>query len=360
MDWKTCPPIPPRGGMTTQFGLAGPLSGADGNFVMVAGGANFENGMPWRGGAKTYHDEIYLLKEDAGGSLSWEVQKTKLPFPIAYSACVTTGDGVISLGGENDKGLLNKVFHFRFSDGTINLETLPELPVAITSAGAALIGERIFVAGGLDKNGATNGFYAMSLSDPAKGWEKLPALPVKLSHAVVVSQSDGNEKAVFVIGGRNKTAEVSEFFNSVYKYSVRDNKWTKVSDIEIGGKIAGLSAGTGFACGKDQIIIFGGDRGLFFNQTERMNLRIESETDAAKKDSLLKTKDYFLTHHPGFSKLVLCYSTITGKWSDLGAIPYESPVTTVAFKWNEKYVIPSGEIRPGVRTDRVIMFEMKE
>ena len=40
-------------------------------------------------------------------------------------------------------------------------------------------------------------------------------------------------------------------------------------------------------------------------------------------------------------------------------MPCESPATTVAFEWKGKYIIPSGEIRPGVRTDKVIMLDMK-
>lgn len=360
VEWKSCPPIPPRGGMEVQFGLAGPLAGADGNYVLVAGGANFENGMPWRGGAKSYHDEIFLLKGLAEGKYSWEVQKMKLPHPLAYSACVNTGSGFVSLGGENENGPVNLVFNFSFSNGKIKMNPLPGLPEAVTAAGATLLDNMIYVAGGLDKNGATDGFYVLSLTQSASGWKKLPPLPAKLSHVVVVAQNAGDDPAVYVFGGRNKTTEVSEFFSTVYKYSVRRNSWAKVSDIETGGKKTGLSAGTGFAFGKNHIILFGGDRGIFFNQTERINLQLEAESNPAKKETLLKGKDDFLTSHPGFSNLVLDYNTVTGEWSEIGAVPFETPVTTVVFRWNQNFVVPSGEIRPGVRTDRVIMFEMKE
>ena len=35
------------------------------------------------------------------------------------------------------------------------------------------------------------------------------------------------------------------------------------------------------------------------------------------------------------------------------------PVTTVAFQWNGMVLIPSGEIRPGVRTPVVTAFTVK-
>jgi cyclically-permuted mutarotase family protein len=355
MDWKSSPPIPPRSGMALQYGLAGPLSGADGNYLLVAGGANFESGMPWRGGPKTYHDEIFLLKDHADGSLSWEISKTKLSSPIAYSACVTTGNGFVSIGGENENGPVSNVTHYTFSDGNIRIVPLPDLPEGVSSPGATQLGNQIFVAGGLNKNGATNAFYSLSLSHSESGWEVLPALPVKLSHAVVASQNSGNGRAIFVIGGRNKAGELTSFLSSVFRYSATEGQWTKVSDIVINGQVAGLSAGTGLAEGNDRILLFGGDRGVLFNQTERLNLQIEAATNAVRKDSLLQIKEAFLAHHPGFSNQVLSYNITTGKWSEIGTLPFEPPVTTVALTWKGKIVIPSGEIRPGVRSDRVIM-----
>ncbi len=360
MDWKSCPPIPPRNGMATQFGLAGPVSGASGNYILVAGGANFENGMPWRGGVKAYHDEIFLLEEKSDGSLSWKENQIKLPLPLAYPACVTLKDRFISIGGENDHGPLSKVLSYTFADGTVQIDSLPDLPDELSSLGATVAGDQIYVAGGLDKNGATGGFFSLSLSHLELGWSKLPGLPVVLSHAVVAAQYDGHEIAVFVIGGRNKKGDLTEFLSSVFKFTPSDQKWVRVGDLQHEGKPVSVSAGTGIAFGNNQILLFGGDRGFFFNQTERMNIEIASVSDPVRKDSLLKRKDHFLTNHPGFSNLILVYNTLTGKWAEAGEIPGNAPVTTVAYSWKGKIVIPSGEIRPGVRTDKVIMVEMKE
>ena len=77
------PNLPPAIGNSVQPGLAGPIAGAQGNFVMVAGGANFENGLPWRGGEKKYHNEIYLLEKSASGNYVWKQSSEKLPFEMA-------------------------------------------------------------------------------------------------------------------------------------------------------------------------------------------------------------------------------------------------------------------------------------
>ncbi|MEI9806629.1 MAG: hypothetical protein WDO16_01410 [Bacteroidota bacterium] len=50
--------------------------------------------------------------------------------------------------------------------------------------------------------------------------------------------------------------------------------------------------------------------------------------------------------HPGFSKDVYLYNTITDVWTNSGKIPFETPVTTTAVKWGKDIFIPSGEVRP--------------
>jgi N-acetylneuraminic acid mutarotase len=237
---------------------------------------------------------------------------------------------------------------------------MPQLPAALSSAGAAVVNKKVYLAGGLDPTGATSGFYQLSLDEPGEGWQRLPSLPVRLSHAVVVAQNDGTEMAVYVIGGRNSGGEISEFFNSVFKYSPMQQKWMTMPGILFRGEAVPMSAGTGFPAGNDRILLFGGDRGLYFNRTERMNLKIAAEKNKEKKDAMLIEKDHFLTNHPGFSRQILSYNTRTGKCSEVGTIPFESPATTVAFQWKENIVIPSGEIRPGVRTDRVILVRPKK
>ncbi len=223
------PELPPALGDSVQPGLAGPIAGAHGNFVLLAGGANFENGLPWRGGQKKYHDEIFLMEKTPSGELVWKQSSEKLPFALAYPACVSTNKGVISIGGEDFDSPINDVFIFSFQDGTVKQTNLPGLPVATSSAGAALIDSTVFVAGGLTSEGATSAFYSFDLNQPEKGWRILPELPVALSHAVVVSQADSTETCIYVIGGRNKTSEVSTFLSSVWKYQPSKQKWTNVS-----------------------------------------------------------------------------------------------------------------------------------
>jgi len=359
LHWFDFPAIPPPVGELIQPGLAGPISGADGNYLMVAGGSNFENGMPWRGGLKKYHDEIYLLEKKSETDYSWKQAAEKLPFPMAYSACVSMPQGVVSIGGEDEHRAVKDVFLFSFQDGQINRKNLPDLPRALSSASAVAIGSEIYVAGGLEALGASNAFYSLDLKNSKAGWAKLPGLQVALSHAVVVSQQDGSEKCIYVIGGRNKSNEISTFLSSVLKYSPSSKKWSHEGDIISNRKAVKLSAGTGIAFGSHHIVLFGGDPGIFYNRTEKLNIEIEKAQGKDEKQKLRMEKEVMLTNHPGFSREVLVYNTISKIWERVGEIAYESPVTTIAFVWDGKVVIPSGEVRPGIRTPQILVANLQ-
>ena len=56
--------------------------------------------------------------------------------------------------------------------------------------------------------------------------------------------------------------------------------------------------------------------------------------------------------HPGFPKEAWAYHTITDTWTSAGPLP-ENQVTTSAVLWDDTIIIPSGEIRPRVRTPTI-------
>jgi N-acetylneuraminic acid mutarotase len=58
--------------------------------------------------------------------------------------------------------------------------------------------------------------------------------------------------------------------------------------------------------------------------------------------------------HPGFSKEILAYNIINDSWDVIDSIPYATPVTTTAVKWNNCFFIPSGEIKAGIRSSFIL------
>jgi cyclically-permuted mutarotase family protein len=357
LNWLTLPDLPPAPGESIQPGLAGPVAGVAGNCLLVAGGANFPDGPPWRGGAKQYHDDVYLLEESGDGLFKWKTLPERLPGELAYPACLSLPAGILCIGGENRSGPVASVNLFSLSDGRLVAKAFPELPEALSACGAAIIGLKIYVAGGMGPNGAVASFYCLDMQDTAAGWKPLAPLPVALSHAVVVSADDTAGPGVYVIGGRNKTGELSTFLGSVWKYDTVNDKWLKDSEIAEDPKPIALSAGTGSATGRHTILLFGGDRGMLFNRTEEMNAAI-AKADEPAKGELLNRKDSMLTSHPGFRREILQYNTLTHEWKAAGLLPAAGPVTTVALWWKNRIVIPSGEVKPGVRTPGMLAAEV--
>src|SRR4051794_13907380 len=52
--WRPLPDLP------DPLGLAGAFAGVSSGALLVAGGANFPNGMPWDGGAKVWQDRVWV------------------------------------------------------------------------------------------------------------------------------------------------------------------------------------------------------------------------------------------------------------------------------------------------------------
>jgi hypothetical protein len=46
--------------------VAGPFAGTSGGALIVAGGANFPDKMPWDGGKKIWHDTAFVLDKTNG------------------------------------------------------------------------------------------------------------------------------------------------------------------------------------------------------------------------------------------------------------------------------------------------------
>ena len=349
ITWEQLEPIPPAAGKTNQPGLAGALCGVSNNCLIVAGGANFEEGLPWEGATKVYHDEVFVLS--AGDDHQWIEHQAKLPLAMGYSACIETEKGIFCAGGENAAGIMDQTMLIEYSSDEIHFQPLSPMPEALSSAAIANIGQTIYLAGGLGHQGAVNSFYAYDLTQDQ--WQRLPSLPTPLSHALLVAQKDGEETALFLLGGRCKTGELTTFHNQIWKYRPSESKWVAAGNISIEETQMGWAAGTTLPYGNQTILLFGGDDGILYNKTENYLNLIEETLDAEKRSEVVQQKNQHLANHPGFNRMILQYNTITEEISVLGQLPDAAQVTTRAIWWQNRVVIPSGEIRPGVRTPKV-------
>jgi N-acetylneuraminic acid mutarotase len=119
-----------------------------------------------------------------------------------------------------------------------------------------------------------------------------------------------------------------------------------------------LSAGTSVSLANEGILLFGGDRGETFSQVEQLLVAI-AKTEGNQKEALIQQKNQLQINHPGFSQEILLYNPVSEKIKTIGTLPYPTPVTTTAVLLNDCIVLPSGEIRAGVRTQNILMAAIK-
>ena len=129
--------------------------------------------------------------------------------------------------------------------------------------------------------------------------------------------------AFHLFGGANLTAgpggkPVRRYLRDAYRFTPQAG-WRRIADVPRPVVAAPSPAPS---IGQSHLFICSGDDGT------KVNFQPQAE-------------------HPGFPADILAYHTITDTWITLGEMP--SPrVTTPAAPWRGRWMVPSGEIRPGV------------
>lgn len=357
LKWDVAAELPADSGQQNSLGIAGPVTGIHKNVLFVAGGANFPGAMPWQGGAKTFHSSIsvYSVKHY---KLKLLAKSFSLPYPVAYAASCSTANGVFYAGGESEKGITDKVWLMMWDDKTeeILFKILPALPFAVSNAAATLIGTTVYLAGGETAVNTSAQFLSLDLNDTLTGWRKLADIPQPVSHAVITASLNKAGGKIYLCGGRKKNSNgISTLYNNLFVYDVITKSWEEKKVLPFA-----LSAGAGIMHDEKNILLFGGDKGVVFNETEKFIAVINAEKDTAKKQELIHQKSKLQSQHPGFCKEVLLYSIKNDTWKIIGVIPFDTPVTTTAVKRKSGVFIPSGEIKAGVRSPKILLVKIQQ
>lgn len=202
--------------------------------------------------------------------------------------------------------------------------------------------------------------FSLDISASENTWKALPDLPLPVATGTMVVQHYKGRKAIFLIGGRSKTATgISRLLTSVFVYEIDKARWKKLSDIHDGENITPFTAAVGFAVNTNRIVLAGGDKGDIFHRIETYISQSATAGDSAEAQKLIAEKNLLVTHHQGFSTDVLAYDIEKDQWYKAGALPTAAQVTAGAANWQHKLVICSGEIRPGVRSPKIIAGTLK-
>ena len=340
--WSELPQIP------DPLGVAGPFVGVAGDSLVVAGGANFADGIrPWKGGVKTWRDAIFLIDDPAG---PWRTAEARLPRPLGYGASITTPEGLWCIGGSDRDRHSADVFLLKLDGTNVTIVPQPPLPSPLANSCGALVGTKIVIAGGIESPIATSASRNVFVLDTAlppgqRKWESI-ASPIP-GRMLATASAAGND--FYLFGGVDLKADpkgaperIKPFLKDAWRLRFGlegQASWTRLADLPA----------PRVACPTPAPLVAGN------------RLRVISGDDGSRTAA---DED----RHPGFAATTFAYDISQDRWTELAPIlrwngtdpaskPEECvwpPVTTGTAVWQGQLVIPSGEIRPGVRTRRVL------
>jgi len=193
--------------------------------------------------------------------------------------------------------------------------------------------------------------------------------------AVVVGQSNGHQDCLYVFSGvsYDPNAETTyKMLDDVFEYDPHKVQWTQKKSIPNNGtpEVKGgyIAAAPALKIGDSHILIFGGAGGeqqhlskrlILINQLKVLRNQPIHNDSIIQIISKLESEDRQLIKTTSFSKTIWAYHTITDTWSKRGELKDSTQVVTNAINWNGDIIIPGGEIRPGVRTNKITKAVLK-
>ena len=342
LSWERLPDLPDREGFAGVY--SGIVKEGGEEFLVVAGGANFPEGRPWEDGKKVYYDAVYVLPLEKGGE--WRVSEVKLPSKIGYGMSVSLESGASwFMGGKNDEGCVADVLEVTMLGGRLGFEKKASLPEVIAEGVSGVVGEDILVGAGT--NGEATGRMMYRFSEGK--WNEL-GWPEK-ARGRMYAISGGKGGKFYLFGGRDLAEGGEEqedrifgldFLKDCWSLNVAEGTWKQLADLPEARSAAPSMA---VPVGASSLLMLGGVPVEFLREQVAARPEINGQG----------------MEHPGFPASILSYNIVTDRWAEAGSLPLDgtfAPVTTPVVFWDGKAILPTGEIKPGVRSPQVLIAEV--
>ena len=361
VSWFRLPDLPGTE-KSPSLGVSAPFTGVSGGQLFVAGGCNFPGKPASEGGTKEYYSDIYALDMADRSPTGWR-RIGKLPLPLAYGASVTTPEGIVWIGGNNNKEVSGQVFFVNW-DGEkqqLHITELPPLPMPLDNLSATYADGCLYVAGGkgkpqtvpIGKDGSqtapTNPFFSLQLTPSLqKEWVRLPDFPgpARVQPVLTAQQSEDGIR-LYLAGGFQPASAHQEAIvcTDMLSYHPKTKQWRNEGFLPslAGGSHRTVTGGCAIASGDSSILLVGG-----------VNYdRFRDALNHPEPDYLLHPADWYK-----FNTSLLQYNTFTKHWTHLGN--YEELARAGAGIANNAntVIIIGGELKPGIRTPEVNAFKL--
>ena len=375
LSWGHLPALPDKEGFAGAFAGIVSNKNTEKDYLVVAGGANFPKGRPWekeKNPEKVYYDLAFKLEMGAEDA-SWEKIEGPLGQPVGYgmSVALPKRGSTLFIGGK-EQAATDAVWEVT-ADGSGKLTFAPRLkyPLPIVEGVAGVVGETVIVVGGAT-NREGGGFRTVQeayMLDTSQGegewkWESLPwpeAGTDEMARGRVYAVSGVQGEKFYIFGGRDYAdsedpapgrvhQEKLDVLADCFVLSLKgvNPEWKSLRDLPQGMSAAPSAA---LPVGVSHLLMVGGVSAQYWRQ------QFEDRPDLNGAGDL----------HPGFERSVWAYDTITDTWVSAGELPQMAggvpvavPVTTPVVEWKKKFIVPSGEIKPGVRSPQILVAEVRK
>lgn len=350
VDWSGLPDLP-NAGKTSAAGVSAPFAGVSSGQLLVAGGCNFPGKPAAEGGAKRYYNEIYALDLTGQTAAEWCVIG-QLPKPLAYGASVTTPQGIVWIGGNNDKEASKEVFliNWQTAEGKLSISKLPELPVAMDNFAATYADGQIYVTGGNQQQKPSNALYALRLTESGDGeWTRLPDFPgpARIQPVLTAQQSQDGTR-LYLAGGFQPVSgrQQAVVSTDMLSYHPEKKEWRQESILPFSaeGSPNTLTGGCAVSSGNNSILLMGG---VNYN-------RFRNALNTPSPDYLLHPVKWYR-----FNTFLLQYDTFTRKWEIIGEDERLGRAGAGIALDGDEIILINGELKPGIRTPEVNRFRLK-
>lgn len=349
-QWETITQLPVKAGERNQPGLAGAFSGIVNDVLIIAGGSDFPLAPPWEGGLKVWYDGIYVLMRNPSGYEWVSAGKSSLPKPLSNGISISTGAGLLCVGGVNSEGPSDDIYLIDWNSNGITQKALGDLPKGFIASAGFLVGDHVYIAGTTGEENKLIRIAIKNLFEDSSTleWTFLDGCPGpgRLMPAYA-AQNNGQDECLYLFGGRRISDGRVSILSDGYYYNIRQGEWVPI------GECPPVMAAATLPYGASSILIFGSDDGQLLLERDSLQALINTSSDRRVADSAKQQLKKSFTDHPGFRRDIVAFNTVTKTFQCAGRMPGTAPVVTRALDWNGRVVIPGGEIKPGIRTPEI-------